>query len=177
MLPFLQQSLLICYVMLGTFKPLNIVPNEKMSRHPLHLSSTELNFNPKSGTIEISCRIFTDDFEDLLGKKYKVKPDLSSAAKHHEMDLLIHQYMTSHLALSANAKVLHLNYLGFENDNEAVIVYLESEKVKAVKKLETSCTVMYDLFDDQTNIFHMTTNGKRKSDKLTYPEKKLVSLF
>lgn len=177
MLPFLQKSLLFCYVILSPFKPAGLLTHVLRERHPLHLSSTEVNINPKSNTIEISCRIFTDDFEDLLGKKYKVKPDLSASAKHQEMDMLIKDYMKSHLALGTNSKNLHLNYLGFENDNEAVIVYLESEKVKAVKKLETNCTLMYDLFDDQTNIFHITMNGKRKSDKLTYPEKKLVSVF
>ena len=177
MLPILNQSLLICYLILGFFHP-DIPPNLKSgTKHPLHLSSAELNCNAKTGTVEISCRIFTDDFEDLLGKKYKVKPDLSAAAKHKEMDLLVHQYMDSHLLLSANGQALQLNYLGFENDSEAVIVYLESAKVKQLKKLQITSTVLYDQFDDQTNIFHITFKGNRKSSKLTYPDKTLVSGF
>ncbi|HEY0175727.1 MAG TPA: DUF6702 family protein [Pedobacter sp.] len=175
MLPFLRKSLLICYVIFGVCKTSAVLADGITGRHPLHLSSTELNYNAKTMTVEISCRIFTDDFEDLIGKKYKVKPDLSSAAKHKEMDMLVNKYMAVHLELAANGKPLHLNYLGFENDNEAIVVYLESEKVKGLKKLETTSTILYDLFDDQTNIFHLTSNGDRKSSKLTYPDKKLVS--
>jgi len=177
MLPLLNQSLLICYLILGFFHPDDPSNLKSGVKHPLHLSSTELNYNAKTGTVEISCRIFTDDFEDLLGKKYKVKPDLSAAAKHKEMDILVNQYISSHLLLSANGKALQLNYLGFENDSEAVILYLESAKVKSLKKLQTTSTVLYDQFDDQTNIFHVTFNGNRKSSKLTYPDKILVSDF
>lgn len=176
-MPLLSQTLLICYLILGLFHPdLPAAPKSGL-KHPLHLSSSELNCNAKSGTIEISCRIFTDDFEDLLGKKYKVKPDLSAASKHKEMDELVNQYITSHLLLSANGKPLHLTYLGFENDSEAVIIYLESAKVNRLKKLQTTSTVLYDQFDDQTNIFHVTFNGSRKSSKLTYPDKTFVSDF
>jgi hypothetical protein len=177
MLPLLHQSLLFCYVILGSFHPAAAVLKENGGRHPLHLSSTELNYDAKTMTIQISCRIFTDDFEDLIGKKYKVKPDLSSAAKHKEMDQLINKYMAAHIGLAANGKAIRLNYLGFENDNEAVVVFLESEKVKGIKKLETTSTVLYDIFDDQINIFHLTSSGERKSFKLTYPEKVMVSVF
>jgi hypothetical protein len=174
MLSFIQQSLVICYAFLGVFVPGH---NFSTLRHPLHLSSTELNYNAKENTMEISCRIFTDDFETALGKDFKVKTDLSSAARHQVMDGLVKKYMAAHLQLSANNKPLNLNYLGFENDKEAVVVYIESEQVKNVKNLETTCTVLYDLFDDQTNIFHITFNGNRKSSKLTYPDKKMASIF
>ncbi|QNK61377.1 hypothetical protein H7F33_12460 [Pedobacter sp. PAMC26386] len=157
------------------FKPVAAADAGNRLKHPLHLSSTELNYNAKEHVMEVSCRIFTDDFEDVLSKKYKVKADLSAAAKHKEIDLLVGKYITSHLQLANNGKILPLHYLGFENDSEAVVVYLESEKVKSLVKLETTSTVLYDLFDDQTNIFHLTYNGNRHSFKLTYPDKKAAA--
>jgi len=174
MLSFIHQSLVICYAFLGVFAS---GPDLSALRHPLHLSSTELNYNAKENTMEISCRIFTDDFETVLSKEFKVKTDLSSPAKHQQMDNLVKKYMAAHLQLSANGKPLDLNYLGFENDKEAVEVYLESAQVKNLRKLETTSTILYDLFDDQTNIFHTTFNGNRKSAKLTYPDKKMASTF
>lgn len=176
-MPFLHQSLLICYLFFGAVKPETTNLTESAGRHPLHLSSTELNCNPKTNTVEVSCRIFTDDFEEALDKKYKMKPDLSSTTRHKEMEGIIGKYMAAHFQLAANGKPVHLNYLGFENDKEAVVVYLESAKISGLRKLETTCTVLYDHFDDQTNIFHVTFNGNRKSSKLTYPENKLVSSF
>jgi len=161
--------------MLGVFSPPAVKNHANFLRHPLHLSSTELNYNMKTATVEVSCRIFTDDFEDLLGKKYKVKPDLSAPAKHQEMDALVNKYMATHMQLSTGGKILPLTYIGYENDKEAVVVYMESSAVKNLKTMEVSCTVLYDSFDDQTNIFHVSHNGNRKSSKLTYPDKKFVS--
>lgn len=176
-MPFQRQSLLICYLVFGLVNKPSATASANSARHPLHLSSTEMNYNAKSGTIETSCRIFTDDFETILAKNYKVKTDLIATAKHKEMDALISKYMLSHFKLAANGKPLTLSYLGFENDKEAVVVYLESSTVSPLKKLETASTVLYDLFDDQINIFHITAAGKRQSFKLNYPENKLLSAF
>lgn len=177
MLSFVHQSLLICYVIFGLSNPQNNTGVGFLAKHPLHLSSTELNYNAKSSTFEVSCRIFTDDFEDLLGKKYNIKPDLSAAGKHKEMDALVNKYMASHIQLSTGGKVIALNYLGFETDKEAIVVYMESAETKSLKSVDVSCTVLYDAFDDQTNIFHVSANGNRKSSKLTYPDKKFSSAF
>jgi len=168
------QPLLFCYLIFGFISP---KANESTKRHPFHLSSTEINYNAKESTVEISCRIFTDDFEAALAKIYKIKADLSAESKHKAMDAYVKKYALTNFALKGNAKPLALNYLGFEKDNEAVIVYLESEPIKGLKKLETTNSILYDQFDDQSNIIHITNNGNRKSSKLDYPDRKLSTDF
>lgn len=163
----LTKLILICYF------PLSFIPS---SVHPLHLSSMELNYTTKGGTIEISCRLFTDDLEDALRKQFKVTTDLSAPARHKAMDELLKKYTAAHLQFKANGKVLSLNYVGFEKDREAVLIYVESVPIKGLKKLEVQNSLMYDLFDDQTNIMHMLYNGERKSSKLDYPETTAVLL-
>jgi hypothetical protein len=168
MMLLLSQSMLTFYLLLGVVFS---TPSGGMvnMRHPLHLSSVDLNYNTKGGTIEISCRLFTDDLENALSKAYKVPTDLSSPARHKAMDELLRKYMTLHLQLKVNGKSLNLNYLGFEKDKEAVLVFIESSPVKGLKKVEIKNSLLYDLFEDQTNIMHMHYNGKRKSYKLDYP--------
>jgi hypothetical protein len=168
----MSKPLLICYLILASLLPLN---TSGTVFHPFHISSTDVNYNAKTNTLEISCRIFTDDFELALANNYKVKTDLSAEAKHNAMDILVKRYVLANLSFSANGKPLTLNYLGFEKDNEATIVYLESEPVKGLKKLETTNSVLYDQFDDQANIVHVSGYGKRKSAKVDYPDKKMVS--
>lgn len=170
----ITQPLLFCYLILGFIGSKSL---EATKRHPFHLSSTEINYNTKESTIEISCRIFTDDFEAALAKNYKIKADLSAEARHKAMDAYVRKYALSNLSVKGNAKPLALNYLGFEKDNEAVIVYLESEPIKGLKKLETTNSILYDQFDDQSNIIHISNNGNRKSSKLDYPDRKLSTDF
>ena len=41
--------------------------------HPYYISVVEINHNPTDKTLEISCKIFTNDFEATLEKNYKTK--------------------------------------------------------------------------------------------------------
>jgi len=145
--------------------------------HPFHVSVIEINHNATDKTLEISCKIFTDDFEKVLAKNYKTKVDLINPPDKAKMDTLIKKYLFSHLSVKANGKPVVFDYLGFENDHEAAYGYIEVPNIPAVNKFDISTSIMYDLFDDQMNIFHVTVDGKRKSTKLNYPDKEAVISF
>ena len=146
-------------------------------KHPLHVSTTEVNFNAKDKTLEVSCKIFSDDFEAILAKVYKQKTDLSNSNMKTAMDELVKKYLLSHLQLKANGKAVTMNYIGFEIDHEATNIYLEVEKVSAIKSVEVNDSILYDMFDDQMSIVHIVKGGNRKSTKILYPEKKFVANF
>ncbi len=57
--------------------------------HPFHVSVIEVNHNAADKTLEISCKIFTDDFEKILAKNYKTKVDLINPADKAPMDSLV----------------------------------------------------------------------------------------
>lgn len=144
------------------------------SKHPLHLSAVTIEHQPRTGTLGITCRIFTDDFETILSRNYSIKADLIKPSRHSEMEGAVRKYLASHLQLSLLAQPLKIHYIGFENDQEAVSIYLETEPVGNLKNLEITSNILYDLFDDQVNIFHLSCQGKRKSAKLDYPAYKLI---
>lgn len=146
--------------------------------HPYHVSATEMEYDAKSKRVEISTKIFTDDFENILTKLYKQKTDLSSQALRPQMTMLIEKYITTHLSLKNNNKVLPLKLFDWEVDHEAVYVYtVANTPVFDPKNITVEKTVLYDLFDDQVNIIHFIYNGRRISNKLVYPEKKVQLSF
>ncbi|WP_316832353.1 DUF6702 family protein [Pedobacter aquatilis] len=149
----------------------------KALKHPLHVSTTEVNINGKDKTLEISSRIFSDDFEAILVKLYKQKTDLSSPAMKTQMDALVKKYMLSHLQVKANGKPVNLNYIGYEIDHEATNIYLEVEKITPPKTVEVSSTILYDMFDDQMSIVHIVKGPVRKSTKILYPDKSFTANF
>lgn len=147
------------------------------TKHPLHVSTTEVNFNAKDKTLEISCRIFSDDFEAILARLYKQKTDLSNPNMKSAMDVLVKKYLLAHLQLKANGKAVAMNYIGFEIDHEATNIYLEVEKVPTLKSVEVNDSILYDMFDDQMSIVHVVKGNNRKSTKILYPEKKFTANF
>ena len=138
--------------------------------HPFHGSVIEINHNISEKTVEISCKIYTDDFEKILVKNYNKKVDLINPPNKPAMDSLIKKYIFSHISIQVNGKSVPLSYVGFENESEAAYVYIQANNVVALNKLEIATNLMYDLFDDQVNIIHLTIDGtNRKSNKLNFP--------
>ena len=138
--------------------------------HPFHVSVLEINHNATDKTLEISCKIFTDDFEKVLAKNYNTKVDLINPPNKAAMDTLVKKYLFSHLSIKANGKPVSFSYIGFEDDKEAAYGYIEVENVSSVAKLDIATNMMYDMFEDQVNIMHVIVNGNRKSTKLNFPD-------
>lgn len=141
------------------------------SLHPIHVSITEINHNATDKTLEISVRIFTDDFEKVLAKNYKTRVDLVNPDR-KEMDKLVSDYIKTHLSIRTDGKPVNFSYLGFEKENEVINSYLQVDNIAMVNKIELVDKLMHDLFTDQTNLIHVMVGGKRKSVKLDYPETK-----
>jgi hypothetical protein len=166
----IYSKLLLILVVLPLFLPLE-------KKHPLHVSTTEINFNAKEKSLEISCRIYTDDFENVLAKQFKAKTDLSKATMHKAMDELVKKYLAAHLQFQVNGKSATANYVGFEKDDEATNVYLEINNIGSLQKINLTNSILYDLFDDQMNILHVEKGGNRKSTHVNYPNRELGVVF
>lgn len=145
--------------------------------HPFHVSVTEVNHNPADKTLELSCKLFTDDFEGVLAKNYKKKVDLINPTSKPAMDTLVKKYILSHLTIRTNGKAVNFNYLGYEHDKEAVYCFVEVADIPLVSKFEITNSLLYDYFDDQMNIMHVIVGGNRKSARLNFPEKEVVINF
>jgi hypothetical protein len=137
--------------------------------HPFHVSVIEINHNAANKTLEISCKIFTDDFEDALTRKYKTRVDLVHPKDKPAMDKIVNDYLNNHLSIKTDSKATALNYIGFEVENEAVYIYMQVNDITSIKKADVTDTVLHDLFNDQTEIIHFIENGTRKSVKIDYP--------
>jgi hypothetical protein len=149
-----------------------------VTAHPYHVSATEIEYNVSEKRLEISCKIFTDDFESALNKVYKTKMDFSDAKSKTQLDDLLKKYITTHLAVRSNGKILPLQLFGWETDREAVFVYVTASATDFdVKNITVENTILYDLFTDQMNIVHFIIGKERKSEKLDYPEREINLKF
>lgn len=137
--------------------------------HPYYISVVEINHNATDKTIEISCKIFTNDFETTLEKNYKAKVDLSNPRDKASTDKWINDYIKKHLSIKVDGKDVNLTYLGFEKDEEAVFSYFQVDNVASVKRVNVSNSLLHDFSDQQINIIHCSVGGRRQSTKLDYP--------
>jgi len=189
---FIYKPLLYCYISFALLSPgkpsgeaiahasagLSMTPSFSAAPfHPIHVSTTNIEYNKNDSKLEVICTIFTDDFEAALAKQFHTKIDLNRTDMHTAMDALVKKYIASCLQVKTGASPLSFTYIGFEINKEATDVYLESDKIAPVKKIDVDVSLLHNLFDDQINIVHIIVNGVRKSEKLEYPDKRVEQVF
>src|ERR1700761_6624695 len=145
--------------------------------HPLYISVTEVNHNAKDKILEVSCKLFTNDFEAALEKMSGAHVDLSAAGQKAASDKLIDAYVEKHLRLKVDGRPVALHFVGSEKENDGTWSYFQVNDVPAVKKIDVADDLLYDSFNQQINILHVTVGGQRKSFRLDYPDANASFVF
>ncbi len=138
--------------------------------HPFYVSVTEINHNAKDKSLEISVRIFTDDFENTLRDLYpNRKVDLINPASVGGMDSLIKYYLLGKMKFGVNGQQRKPEYIGFERVDESVWVYMEITGVPELKVLSVHNPILYEFKQEQINMVHVINGKERQSRKLDNP--------
>ncbi|MEQ9064590.1 MAG: hypothetical protein RIE58_10470 [Vicingaceae bacterium] len=132
--------------------------------HEYHVSITEIHFNEETNQVEISIKLFIDDFEkamNISGNNIRVKDDLSEAKVRQSIE----DYLDNHFTLHVNGNPLVLKYLGAEWDEDlhSFFVLLESPSPEDIQRLEIFNNVFVEVSDQQENIHHLDINGLQKT--------------
>ncbi|NER18606.1 peptidase E [Spongiivirga citrea] len=113
--------------------------------------------------LQITIRLFIDDFEDVLQERYDQSIILNEDNNPALIENSIGKYLSKKLNIKLNGKDATLNYLGKEYDNDIVKCYVEIENTNEIKSVSVTNKLLFDLFEEQQNIVHLRLKGKRKS--------------
>jgi len=138
--------------------------------HPFFVSVTEINHNKPEQTLEISIRVFTDDFENTL-RMYAPdkKVDLMNPPASGAMDSLVKSYIQSKLKVEVNGTGKTMQYVGFERVEESIWAYFEVAGVQDLKRLKIKDPILFEYKKEQINMVHVISGDKRQSRKLDNP--------
>ena len=145
--------------------------------HPVYVSVTDIEHNAKEETLEVSCKLFTADFEKVLRSTFKTHVDLINPSDRSAMDKLINIYVQKHLSITADGKPVTLKYLGYEVIEEAVYSYYEAGNIKKPKSIELVNDLLYEFHSEQMGFMHISVDGNRKSTRLNNPDDKVAIQF
>ncbi|MDA8807678.1 hypothetical protein N9N09_01805 [Flavobacteriaceae bacterium] len=148
---------------MNKFKLLLIVFCLGFSSHKYYVSTSLFNFTD-ANSLQITIRLFKDDFKDALKKKYSINRVLTDQvlidSTYHSN---INNYFNSFLTVSFDGVKNKLNFLGLENKNEMFVFYLEIEKLPSFNVISLDNKLLFDLYSEQQNIIHVRKNGIKKS--------------
>ncbi|MBC7934907.1 MAG: hypothetical protein H7Y86_06070 [Rhizobacter sp.] len=145
--------------------------------HPIYVSVADIEYNASTKALEVSCKLFTDDFEKALRTDYKTPVDLINPADRTAMDKLVMDYVLRHFTIYIEEKAVSMKYLGYEQIEEGIYSYFEAENISLPKNFSFFNTLLYAYQEEQMGLMHVTVNGNRKSTKLNYPDSKATISF
>lgn len=137
--------------------------------HPFYISVSEIKINPSQKTVELSCKLFTDDIQEELHQEYKQAIHLSNISPDNQSKL--EKYVQQHVKIYAGAQAISLHCIGYEIEEEAVWVYLEGQVPNTSHNFSVNNTLLCESLQGQTNIVHFTYNNTKKSARVICPDK------
>jgi hypothetical protein len=145
--------------------------------HKFYVSVTQIDFVPKKQRIEITSRIFIDDFEKVLKNKYDRSFYLSTKKEIPEANAYIQKYLEEKIKLVVNNKPYKVTFITKEVEDDVLICYLKVQFSEKITTFEIYNSVLTEMFSEQKNIVHVDINGNKKSVLMTYSERSILLEF
>ena len=135
--------------------------------HPVHVSVTNLDLDPVRGKVELSVKIFADDFQDLILHKYGVQLNLIEQEDPGDKIAAVNEYMQEALQLVFNGnETADLQFVDAKLNEEAIWLFYRYEHHGKIRKVDIVNRVMLEKFNNQTNLMIVTFNEKQNGYRL-----------
>lgn len=163
---------------LPTIILLFVVTAIPVSSHPFYFSLSAIKINVPQKSMEISCKLFTDDLENALEQLNKHKIDLATSTKDNKVNAVLYNYLSERFKIWINGKLITLKFVGFEVENEVTWCYLETEIIlKPVNKMNLTNSLLYDFLPDQTNLVQFECQKINTTERVSNPDKEISFSF
>ncbi|MCP4439825.1 MAG: hypothetical protein GY810_12850 [Aureispira sp.] len=126
------------------------------NEHPIYVSVAEIEYKPKTQSIEIALKVFADDLEHALAKTKGQEIEIATTKEHPKATDFIVEYIQKHFSLSIDSTPLEYKYIGRETDDKdifALWLYLKVENTPpSAETLTVRNDILISFFRTQNNI-------------------------
>ncbi|SHJ50393.1 DUF6702 family protein [Pseudozobellia thermophila] len=133
--------------------------------HKYYVSVTHVNYSEKDKAIQITTRLFIDDFDRLLMARYDLDAELATEKESPLADAYIEKYLRTKFLVSIDDRPVEYDFIGKRYDNDVMVCYIEIPEIdlSAIKTVEIENAMLTDLFEEQQNLVHINLKNKKKS--------------
>jgi len=138
-----------------------------MGLHKFYVAIFQIDYVPQKKMVQITTRIFVDDLNDALKKKYQTTTFIGLEKETPEDITLMKKYFIDKFKLTINGQPKTITYLSNELENNVIICYFNIKEVSKLSTIEIENTILTELHSEQQNIIQFNDNGKKQSILLT----------
>lgn len=148
-----------------------------VNSHKFYVSVTEVEYVKEKQSVQIISRIFIDDLENTLRKRYDKRLMFTPNNETEEVNVYLQRYLKDKINITINGAPVSFKFIGKEYDNDILFCYLEVMGIKNIKTFDITNSLLFDNFDDQQNIVKLNINNEKKSYILMQQNDKAVLKF
>ncbi len=143
--------------------------------HKFYVGVFQVNYAAEKKMLQITSRIFIDDLNNAMEKKYHKKTFVGTS-KETQADIdLFKKYLSENFSIKVNGQLKTITFLSKEVEADDVLVcYSRIKDIEKFKTLEISNTILVDWNSEQQNITHISVFDTKKSVLFTQSSRKEV---
>ncbi len=131
--------------------------------HKFYVGLFQVNFVPEKKMLQFTARLFVDDLNLALGKKYNKKVYLGEEKETAEDLVLLKKYLAEKFTIKINKQNKPFFFVTKELEGDVLICYLRINEVKKISELEIYNTLLVESNTEQQNIMHFSVQGTKNT--------------
>ena len=150
-------------ILLITFFGLLFLTTTSFAVHKFYVALYQVNYAPQKKMLQITARIFVDDLNASIGKKYTKKVNLGSEKETVEDLALLKKYLTEKFSIKVNGQPKSMVLLSKEMEGDVLICYLSIKEIPKINSIEIYNTIIVEGNSEQQNIMHFNVSGVKNT--------------
>jgi len=131
-------------------------------KHPIYVSTSEIDYNKEGKVLEIAIKIFSDDLEEVLTALKGESVEIGTNREHPKATEYITEYLRDHFKLEVNGKNVTFEYVNrklIKGEFFAMWVLVQVPRVSKLKSLVLENDILVDFNDGQQNHIKFRDSG------------------
>ncbi|MCV2486372.1 hypothetical protein OD917_15665 [Flavobacterium sp. SH_e] len=141
--------------------------------HKFYVGVFQVNYAAEKKMLQITSRIFIDDLNNAMEKKYHKKAFVGTSKETPADVELLKKYLSEHFLIKVNGQSKAITFLSKEVEaGDVLVCYSRIKDVDKFKTLEISNTILVDWNAEQQNITHISAFDTKRSVLFTESSRK-----
>lgn len=141
-----------------------LLSTSSLFAHSYYVSTTNMEYNTQTETIDVSIKTTAHDFEHILETKYNLRIHIETIADSSEIGMYIQSYLNENFVIKSNDTQATMKYIGKEVTlRDELFFFISFSGVKNPKTIQIKNTLLFTEFAQQQNIVHYKLGDLSKS--------------
>lgn len=144
-----------------------LIVSSPLLAHNVYSSFTQIDWNSNDNSIELVMQTHSHELETKLSILSGERLSFLEDADFSKLQAAMSLYARTSVTLKIDNQLVDLEYIGMENQNQTIFIYMEANWATIPKHIQYMNTMLLEELPGQTNSVMAVVNGQRRGADIT----------